>query len=109
MLPKKHVSLVEARVSLSRLTQEVARGGGGPIAITQRSKLAAVLVNAKRYKEDMEELELYRRHRKKSRPRSFRGLIEITGDLEEASRQLTAEYEAAVKRSAEILHDALRD
>jgi PHD/YefM family antitoxin component YafN of YafNO toxin-antitoxin module len=108
MLPKKQVSLVEARASLGRLTQEVA-GGGGPVAIIQRSQLAAVLVNAERYKEDMAELEQYRRQRRKGRPQSFRGLIEITGDLEEASRHFTAEYEAAVKRSAEILSDALRD
>jgi prevent-host-death family protein len=108
MLPKKQVSLVEARASLSRLTQEVARGGG-PVAITQRSKLAAVLVNAERYKEDMAELEHYRRQRRKGRPRSFSHLMEIVGDFEEGSRQLAEEYYAAVKRSGDILHDALRD
>ena len=70
MLPKKQVSLVEARASLSRLTQEVARGGG-PVAITQRSKLAAVLVNAERYKEDMAELEHYRRSVEKVDPDRF--------------------------------------
>jgi prevent-host-death family protein len=107
MLPKRQVSLVEARASLSQLTQEVS--GGGPVAIMQRSKLAAVLVNAEHYKADMAELEHYRRQHRKSRPRSFRGLIEITGDLEEASRHFTAEYEAAVKRSGDILSDALRD
>jgi|SRR5262245_58443119 len=108
MHAKKVVSLVEARASLSRLAQEVARGGG-PIAITQRSKLAAILVNAERYETDMAELTHYRHQRQKNRPRSFRGLIKITGDLEEASRQLTAEYEAALNRSAEVLRDALRD
>jgi prevent-host-death family protein len=108
MLPKKQVSLVEARASLSRLTQEVARGGG-PVAITQRSKLAAVLVNAERYKEDMAELEHYRGQRRKGRPRSFSHLMEIVGDLEEGSRQLAKEYYAAVKRSGDALRDALRD
>src|SRR5437867_4714983 len=53
---KKLVSLVEARASLSRLTREVATGGEA-IAITQRSRLAAVLVNAERYEEDMAEWE----------------------------------------------------
>lgn len=108
MHAKKVISLVEARASLSRLAQEVARGGG-PVAITQRSKLAAVLLNAERYEKDMAELAQYRRQQRKARPRSFSGLIEIVGDLEEGSRQLAEEYYAAVKRSGDILQDALRD
>lgn len=108
MFPKKQVSLVEARASLSRLTQEVS-GGGGPVAILQRSKLAAVLVNAERYKADMAELEHYRRRHRKSRARSFSHLMEIVGDLEEGSRQLAEEYHTAVKRSGDTLCDALCD
>jgi prevent-host-death family protein len=90
MLPKKQVSLVEARASLSRLTQEVARGGG-PVAIMQRSKLAAVLVNAERYKQDMAELEHYRRQRRKVKPRSFFHVMEIVGVLVLVKRQLAEE------------------
>ena len=108
MHAKKLVSLVEARASLSQLAREVSQGRG-PIAITQRSKLAAILVSAKQYEEDMAELEQYRQQRKKGRVRSFKGLIKITGDVEEASRQLAVEYEAALERSAESLRDALRD
>lgn len=108
MHAKTVVSLVEARASLSRLTQKVAKSGKA-IAITQRSKLAAVLVNAERYEYDMAELEHYRRQRRKNRPRSFKGMIEITGDLEEGSRQLADEYYAAVERSAKSLRDAVRD
>ena len=108
MHAKKVVSLVEARAALSRLTQEVA-SGGGPVAITQRSKLAAILVNAERYEKDMAELAQYRRQPRRVRPRSFAGLIKIVGDLEEGSRQLTEEYYAALKRSGDILQDALRD
>ncbi len=108
MHTKKIVSLVEARASLSRLAQDVARGKGA-VAITQRSKLAAVLVNAEQYEKDMAELEHYRRQQRKSRGQSLKGLISITGDLEEGSRQLADEYYAAVARSAESLRDALRD
>ena len=109
MRAKKVVSLMEARASLSRLAREVAKGEGA-IAITQRSKLAAVLVNAERYEEDMAELEQYRRQqRKKVVSRSFSDLMEIVGDLEEGSRQLTVEYDAALKRSGDRLRDALRD
>jgi prevent-host-death family protein len=105
---KKVVSLVEARASLSRLAQEVAKGKGA-VAITQRSKLAAVLVNAEQYEKDMAELEHYRRQQRKKRNFSLKGLIKITGDLEKASRQLADEYHAAVERSAASLRDALRD
>jgi len=108
MQAKKIVSLAEARASLSRLTREIATGGG-PIAITQRSNLAALLVNAKRYEEDMAELKLYRRQRRQSAPRSYAKLIEVVGDLDEASRRLTAEYDAALRRSGEALRNALRD
>jgi PHD/YefM family antitoxin component YafN of YafNO toxin-antitoxin module len=104
---KKLVSLVEARASLSRLTREVATSGEA-IAITQRSKLAAVLVNAQRYAEDMAELEQYRQQRRKERASSFSALMEVVGDLQEGSQQLAEEYHAALKRSGDLLHDALR-
>jgi len=105
---KKVVSLVEARASLSRLAQEVAKGKGA-VAITQRSKLAAVLVNAEQYEKDMAELAHYRRQQQKKRSLSLKGLIRITGDMEKASRQLTEEYYTAVERSAASLRDALRN
>ncbi len=108
MQAKKVISLVEARASLSRLTREVARGGGA-IAITQRSKLAAILVNAKRYEEDMTELEHYRRQRRKEAAPRFSGLMEVVGDLAEGSPRLAEEYHAALKRSGDLLGDALRD
>lgn len=108
MYAKKVVSLVEARASLSRLTREVAKGGGA-VAITQRSKLAAIMVNPERYEQDMAELEQYRRQGRKPKARSFSGLMEVCGDLEEGSRRLAEEYSAALKRSGDILRDAVRD
>ena len=105
---KKTVSLVEARAMLSGLTKAVAKGGEA-IAITQRSKHAAVLVNAEQYEADMAELEHYRhQHRKKTRL-PFSSLMEISGDLEEGSKRLAGDYHAALKRSGDILSDALRD
>ena len=35
--------------------------------------------------------------------------MEVVGDLEEGSRQLTESYETALKRSGDQLGDALRD
>src|SRR6058998_2216162 len=55
------------------------------VSCTGGSKLAAVLVNAQRYEEDMAELEQYRRQRRKERASSFSTLMEVVGDLEEGS------------------------
>ena len=105
---KRLVGLVEARASLSRLAREVAQSGEA-IAITQRSKLTAVLVGASRYEADMAELEQYRRRQRAHPTPSFSDLMEIISDLEEGSRQLTESYETALKRSGDQLGDALRD
>ena len=57
----------------------------------------------------MAELEQYRRRQHSHPSLSFSDLMEIVGDLEEGSRQLTASYEAALKRSGDQLDDALYD
>ena len=51
----------------------------------------------------MAELEQDRRRQPSHPTRSFSDLIEIIGDLEEGSRQLTESYEAALKRSGDQL------
>ena len=108
MQVKKVVSLVEARTTLSSLTKAVAKGGGA-IAITRRSQLTAILVNAEQYEADMAELEHYRHQKRKKSALPFSGLMEITGDLAEGSRRIAETYHAAVKRSGQSLADALRD
>ncbi len=57
----------------------------------------------------MAELEQDRRRQPSHPTHSFSDLMEIIGDLEEGSRQLTESYEAALKRSGDQLGDALRD
>ena len=41
--------------------------------------------------------------------RSFSNLMEIVGNLQEGSTRLAKDYDAALKRSGDILSDALRD
>lgn len=108
MRAKKFVGLVEARTAFSRSSREVAQGGEAT-AITQRSKLSAVLVNATRYEAEMAELEQYRRQRRAPAAASFSNMMEIVGDLEEDSHQLTEAYESALLRSGDQLNDALCD
>lgn len=57
----------------------------------------------------MAELEKDRRQQSTHPTPSFSYLMEIIGDLEEGSRQLTESYEAALKRSGDQFSDALRD
>ncbi len=51
----------------------------------------------------MAELEQDLRRQRAHPPPSFSDLMEIIGDLEEGSRQLTESYEAALKRSGDKL------
>ena len=56
----KQLSLTEARAKLSSLVAEVDKGNG-PIAISQRSKVKAVLVDPEWHGRVEEELANYRR------------------------------------------------
>ena len=61
----KQLSLTEARAKLSSLVAEVDRGKG-PVAIAQRSKVKAVLVDPEWHSRVEEELAHYRRAAKQS-------------------------------------------
>src|SRR5262245_56670478 len=108
MRAKKLMNLVEARSALSRITKEVVMGAG-PIAITQRSRLAVMIVSAAQYEQDMAELERYRRLGRKGGKRPLRRLMRIEGDIEAGSRRLRDEYDAALRRSGRELRRAVRD
>ncbi len=74
--------------------------GNGPIAITQRSKIKAVLVDANWHDRVEEELSSYRRS---ARSKLFKlgGTMELTGDLEQALEELKREREASLETSIE--------
>ncbi len=95
----KHLSLSEARANLSTLVDQVHKGKG-PIAITQRSKIKAVLVDANWHDRVEEELSSYRRS---ARSKLFKlgGTMELTGDLEQALEELKREREASLETSIE--------
>ena len=92
----KQLSLTEARARLSRLVSEVDKGKG-PVAIAQRSKIKAVLVDADWHGRVEEEIANYRRAVKQS-PLKLRGSMKITGDVEGALKQLGAERERSLER-----------
>ena len=78
----KQLSLTEARAKLSTLVAEIDKGKG-PIAIAQRSKVKAVLVDPEWHGRVEEELTQYRRLAKQS-PLKLRGSMAVTGDLDQA-------------------------
>ncbi|MBI3001080.1 MAG: type II toxin-antitoxin system Phd/YefM family antitoxin [Deltaproteobacteria bacterium] len=99
MKPVKQLSLSEARAKLSALVDEVHKGKG-PVAITQRSKVKAVLVDANWHERVGEELGFYRQVMR-SKPLKLEGTAKLSGDLDRALEQLKQEREASFQRLIE--------
>jgi prevent-host-death family protein len=92
----KQLSLTEARAKLSTLVAEVDKGKG-PIAIAQRSKVKAVLVDPEWHTRVEEELAHYRRTMKQSCVK-LRGSMKLVGDLDHALKDLREEREKSLER-----------
>ena len=97
----KQLSLSEARSKLSSLVKDVNKGKG-PVAITQRSKVKAVLVDAQWHDKVEEELAYYKKKSKK-KPFKLAGTMEIIGDLDKGFEELKKEREASFQRLVEQL------
>jgi len=92
----KQLSLTQARARLSTLVAEVDKGKG-PIAIAQRSKVKAVLVDAEWHSRVEEELAHYRKAAKQA-PLKLRGSMKIVGDVEQALTELREERKKSLER-----------
>lgn len=92
----KQLSLTEARAKLSSLVAEVDRGKG-PVAIAQRSKVKAVLVDPEWHSRVEEELAHYRRALKRSSLK-LRGSMKLVGNLDQALDELRQEREKSLER-----------
>ena len=92
----KQFSLSEARAKLSTLVADVDRGRG-PVAIAQRSKVKAVLVDAEGHSRVEEELAHYRRTVKQA-PLQLRGSMKLVGDLDRALKEIKQERENSIGR-----------
>lgn len=97
----KQLPLSEARAKLSALVDEVHKGKG-PVAITQRSKVKAVLVDARWHERVGEELGFYRKTLR-SKPFKLGGTMELIGDLEQGLEELKRERELSFQRLVEQL------
>lgn len=92
----RQLSLSQARAKLSTLVAEVDKGKG-PVAIAQRSKVKAVLVDAEWHSRVEEELAHYRRALKRD-PVKLRGSMKLVGDLDQALNELRREREESLER-----------
>lgn len=92
----KQLSLTQARAKLSTLVAEVDKGKG-PVAIAQRSKVKAVLVDADWHSRVEEELAHYRRAAKQS-PLKLRGSMTLNGDINRALTEIRKERDKSFER-----------
>lgn len=90
----KQLSLTEARAKLSTLVAEIDKG---PVAIAQRSKVKAVLVDPEWHGRVEEELTRYRKLARQS-PLKLRGSMAVAGDLDQALDDLKKEREQSLER-----------
>ncbi len=91
----KRVGKAQAREEFSTLIESVASGAGA-VEITDYGKVAAVLLSEKEYEW------LQACAKKSTQPkRSPRGLIILADDkaLEDASKQLAADYESSIDKT----------
>ena len=92
----KQLSLTQARAKLSTLIADVDKGKG-PVAIAQRSKVKAVLVDAEWHSRVEEELARYRRAARQS-PLKLRGSMTVFGDINQALMEIRKEREESFDR-----------
>ena len=91
----KQLSLTHAQAKLGKLVVEVEKRNR-PIAITQGSKIKAVLVSAEWHSRVEEELAHYRRAAKQS-PLKLRGSMTLTGDINQALKEVRKEREKSLE------------
>jgi prevent-host-death family protein len=91
----KQLSLTQVRAKLGKLVVEVEKGKPS-IAITQGSKIKAVLVSAEWYSRVKEELAPYRRTVKESRFK-LRGSMTLIGDINQALKEVGNERKKSLE------------
>ena len=81
------LSVSEARKRLSRLIEGVGRGGS-PVTITQHGREQAALIGIKEYQEMSHKAETFEKSRKKARPFTLRGSLELRCSPEELVEEM---------------------
>jgi prevent-host-death family protein len=92
----KQLSLSQARAKLSTLVAAVDKGKG-PVAIAQRSRVKAILVDPDWHGRVEEELAHYRRTARQT-PFKLKGSMKLAGDLDQALKELRQEREKSFEK-----------
>lgn len=94
---KKRMGKAQAREEFSPLVEAVA-AGGGPVEITDYGKVVAVLLSEKEY----QWLNVCAQ-RSKSPKQELCGYLVFDEDLEELSREVAADFDKSLKKTARRL------
>ena len=98
----KSLSVSEARKQFSRLVDGVSRGRAA-LTITHHGKGRAALIGIKEYQELSQKAQAYDGLKKKSKPFSVRGSLELccsSEELVEEMRQIRARWAESIQRSS---------
>jgi prevent-host-death family protein len=103
IMAAKSLSVSEARKQFSRLVDGVSRGRAG-LTITQHGKGRAALIGIREYQELSQKARAYDQLKKKSKPFTVRGSLELCCSSEELlkeMRQIRARWTESIQRSSE--------
>jgi prevent-host-death family protein len=99
----KSLSVSEARKQFSRLVEGMSRGREA-LTITQHGKGRAALVGIKEYQSLAQKAQAYDRLKKKSKPFTVKGSLELccsSEELMEEMKRIRARWQESIQRSAE--------
>ena len=97
------LSVSEARKQFSRLVEGVGRGGS-PVTITQHGRERAVIIGIREYHELSHRARAFEKSRKKARPFTLRGSLELRCSPEELIEEMDkirALWADSIHRSSE--------
>ena len=103
-MAEKSLSVSEARKRFSRLVDGVSRGRS-PVTITQHGRERAALIGIREYQELSQRARAFERFRKKAKPFTLRGSLELSCSPEE----LVDEMRRIRAMSAESIHRSSKE
>ncbi len=102
-MAEKALSISEARKQFSHLVDGVSRGSP-PVTITQHGKERAALIGIREYQELTKKAQAFDRSRKKTKPFTLRGSLELCcspKELVDEMRRIRAMWAESIQRSFE--------
>ena len=108
-MAEKTLSVSEARKRFSRLVEGVGRGGS-PVTITQHGREQAAIIGIKEYQEMSHKARAFEKSRKKARPFTLRGSMQLCCSPEELMKEMDkvrALWAYSIYRSSEKIARAM--